>query len=287
MNLIKLTKNGLPVPGGFIIQTNALTRFMEDNGLQADQEQLERAIMNGTFSKELREELTASFYELRESYASVAVRSSSASEDLEGSSFAGQYETYLNIKTEEEFLGKVKECWASFFSARVSGYKEKMNNDTAEPLMGVVVQGLINSEVSGVIFSRNPVTHDDGELMISASYGLGEAIVSGSVTPDTFIVNKDTFQVEKEIGLKEMYIVSKDEGVTEKETSADMRNRFCLDDESVKELAMLTIKTEELYGYPVDLEFGFAEIGSICFRPDRLQRSRRIRKRQTKNGNLS
>lgn len=88
MNLIKLTKNGLPVPGGFIIQTNALTRFMEDNGLQADQEQLERAIMNGTFSKELREELTASFYELRESYASVAVRSSSASEDLEGASFA-------------------------------------------------------------------------------------------------------------------------------------------------------------------------------------------------------
>ena len=82
--------------------------------------------------------------------------------------------------------------------------------------MGVVVQGLINSEVSGVIFSRNPVTHDDGELMISASYGLGEAIVSGSVTPDTFIVNKDTFQIEKEIGLKEMYIVSKDEGVTEK-----------------------------------------------------------------------
>ncbi|MFA7746208.1 PEP/pyruvate-binding domain-containing protein, partial [Salinicoccus roseus] len=151
-----------------------------------------------------------------------AVRSSSASEDLEGASFAGQYETYLNIKTEEEFLGKVKECWASFFSARVSGYKEKMNNDTAEPLMGVVVQGLINSEVSGVIFSRNPVTHDDGELMISASYGLGEAIVSGSVTPDTFIVNKDTFQIEKEIGLKEMYIVSKDEGVTEKETSADM-----------------------------------------------------------------
>ncbi|MED1922608.1 PEP/pyruvate-binding domain-containing protein [Bacillus velezensis] len=259
MNLIKLTKNGLPVPGGFIIQTNALTRFMEDNGLQADQEQMERAIMNGTFSKELREELTASFYELRESYASVAVRSSSASEDLEGASFAGQYETYLNIKTEEEFLGKVKECWASFFSARVSGYKEKMNNDTAEQLMGVVVQGLINSEVSGVIFSRNPVTHDDGELMISASYGLGEAIVSGSVTPDTFIVNKDTFQIEKEIGLKEMYIVSKDEGVTEKETTADMRNRFCLDDESIKELAMLTIKTEELYGYPVDLEFGFAE----------------------------
>lgn len=153
----------------------------------------------------------------------------------------------------------MKECWASFFSARVSGYKEKMNNDTAEPLMGVVVQGLINSEVSGVIFSRNPVTHDDGELMISASYGLGEAIVSGSVTPDTFIVNKDTFQIEKEIGLKEMYIVSKDEGVTEKETTADMRNRFCLDDESIKELAMLTIKTEELYGYPVDLEFGFAE----------------------------
>ncbi|MCC9022339.1 PEP/pyruvate-binding domain-containing protein [Bacillus nakamurai] len=259
MNLIKLRKNGLPVPDGFVIQTNALTRFIEDNQLQGGDEQMGRAIMNGTFSKELKDELTASFYELRESYASAAVRSSSASEDLEGASFAGQYETYLNIKTEEEFLGKVKECWASFFSARVSRYKEKMQNDITEPLMGVVVQGLIESEVSGVIFSRNPLTHDDRELMISASYGLGEAIVSGSVTPDTYIVNKETFQIEKEIGLKEMFMFSQAEGVAEKETSTDMRSRFCLDDERVKELAELTKKTEALYGYPVDLEFGIAE----------------------------
>ena len=139
MNLIKLTKNGLPVPGGFIIQTNALTRFMEDNGLQADQEQMERAIMNGTFSKELREELTASFYELRESYASVAVRSSSASEDLEGASFAGQYETYLNIKTEEEFLGKVKECWASFFSARAATCRSSSPATARSPSLATAI----------------------------------------------------------------------------------------------------------------------------------------------------
>lgn len=99
MNLIKLTKHGLPVPDGFIIQTNALARFMEDNQLQETSENVEGGIISGTFSDELKDELTSSFYKLRESYRSVAVRSSSASEDLEGASFAGQYETYLNIKT--------------------------------------------------------------------------------------------------------------------------------------------------------------------------------------------
>ncbi|MDG0764790.1 PEP-utilizing enzyme [Bacillus halotolerans] len=258
MNLIKLTKHGLPVPDGFIIQTNALARFMEDNQLHDSSENIENAIIAGTFSDELKNELTSSFYELRESYRSVAVRSSSASEDLEGASFAGQYETYLNIKTEEEFLAKVKECWASFFSGRVSRYKKKMNNQIAEPLMGVVVQGLINSEISGVIFSQNPVTHDDKELLISASYGLGEAVVSGSVTPDTYIVHKASFQIQKEMGLKEIYMESAAEGIAEKETSEDMRSRFCLTDEQVIELAEITKKTEALYGYPVDLEFGIA-----------------------------
>ncbi|WP_367387050.1 PEP/pyruvate-binding domain-containing protein [Bacillus vallismortis] len=259
MNLIKLTKHGLPVPDGFIIQTNALTRFMEDNQLHETSENIENEIIGGTFSEELKHELTSSFYKLRESYRSVAVRSSSASEDLEGASFAGQYETYLNIKTEEEFLAKVKECWASFFSGRVSSYKKKMNNQIAEPLMGVVVQGLIDSDVSGVIFSRNPVTHDDRELLISASYGLGEAVVSGSVTPDTFIVNKSSFEIQKEIGAKEIYIESAAEGITERETSEDMRSRFCLTDEQVFELTEITKKTEDLYGYPVDLEFGIAD----------------------------
>ncbi|MCY8316035.1 PEP-utilizing enzyme [Bacillus vallismortis] len=259
MNLIKLTKHGLPVPDGFVIQTNALTRFMEDNHLHQTSESIEKEIIAGTFSDELKHELTNSFYKLRDSYRSVAVRSSSASEDLEGASFAGQYETYLNIKTEEEFLAKVKECWASFFSGRVSSYKKKMNNQIAEPLMGVVVQGLIDSDVSGVIFSRNPVTHDDRELLISASYGLGEAIVSGSVTPDTFIVNKSSFEIQKEIGAKEIYMESAAEGIAERATSKDMRSRFCLTDEQVSELAEITKKTEELYGYPVDIEFGIAD----------------------------
>lgn len=108
--------------------------------------------------------------------------------------------------------------------------------------MGIVVQGLIDSEMSGVIFSRNPVTHDDRELLISASYGLGEAVVSGSVTPDTFIVNKSSFEIQKEIGAKEIYMESAAEGIAEKETSEDMRSRFCLTDEQVIELAEITKK---------------------------------------------
>lgn len=142
-------------------------------------------------------ELLSSFQSLLKTYPSVAVRSSSVAEDLEGASFAGQYETYLNIKTNEEFLQAVKECWSSYFAARVTEYKEEMiENEEEMPLMAVVVQGLIHSDISGVIFSENPVSGKTNEVMMTASYGLGEAIVSGLVTPDTFIVNKETYSIE-------------------------------------------------------------------------------------------
>lgn len=153
-------------------------------------------------------ELLSSFQSLRKTYPSVAVRSSSVAEDLEGASFAGQYETYLNIKTNEEFLQAVKECWSSYFGVRVAEYKEEMDeNGEKMPLMAVVVQGLIQSDVSGVIFSENPITGKTNEIMLTASYGLGEAIVSGLVTPDTFIIDKETLSIEKSLGTKELQIV--------------------------------------------------------------------------------
>ncbi len=168
------------------------------------------------FLLQMEAELLSSFQSLRKTYPSVAVRSSSVAEDLEGASFAGQYETYLNIKTNEEFFQAVKECWSSYFAARVTEYKEEMNENEEEmPLMAVVVQGLIHSDVSGVIFSENPVSGKTNEMMLTASYGLGEAIVSGLVTPDTFIVDKETLSIEKSLGMKELQIVPYQEGVIE------------------------------------------------------------------------
>ena len=142
------------------------------------------------------------------------------------------------------------------FTERVEQYTQNMHANFDEVSMAVVVQGLIESEVSGVIFSQNPVTHNTKEMMINASYGLGEAIVSGLVTPDVYLVNKQTFKIEKEKGLKEVKIIPLVEGVEEIETTEDEQQRFCLTDEKIIELAEITKEVEALYQHPVDIEFG-------------------------------
>ncbi|MGB3785196.1 PEP/pyruvate-binding domain-containing protein [Priestia megaterium] len=256
LNLIKMKKENLPIPDGFVIQTEALKRYIEWNGINRQTDNIHERILQGEIPIEIESDLIEAFRNLKSSYTSVAVRSSSSAEDLEGASFAGQYETYLNVKSPEDFLNKVKACWASFFTERVEQYTQNMYADFDEISMAVVVQGLIESEVSGVIFSQNPVTHNTKEMMINASYGLGEAIVSGIVTPDVYLINKQTFEIEKEKGLKEVKIIPLDEGVEEIETTEDEQQRFCLTNETIIKLAEITKEVEALYQYPVDIEFG-------------------------------
>ncbi|MGE6630185.1 PEP/pyruvate-binding domain-containing protein [Bacillus sp. NPDC077027] len=260
VNLIKLNNSGLPVPDGFIITTSSFANFLTYNELHPNEENLVQKIKEGQFPQQMQEELLASLRTLIESYPSVAVRSSSVAEDLEGASFAGQYETYLNIKTDEEFLLRVKECWSSYFAARVNHYKEKMTEfEDSPPLMAVVVQGLIHSDVSGVIFSQHPVSGNTNQIMITASYGLGEAIVSGMVTPDTFIIDKHNFTIEKKLGTKEIQMVPHEEGVLKQPISTTLANQYCLHDEKLLEIAEITKQTEELYGHGIDLEFGISD----------------------------
>ncbi|WP_144483644.1 PEP/pyruvate-binding domain-containing protein [Bacillus safensis] len=260
LNLIKLNNHGLPVPDGFIIKTNSFASFLSYHNLQPAEQNLAQKIKEASFPSQMEAELLSSFQSLRKTYPSVAVRSSSVAEDLEGASFAGQYETYLNIKTNEEFLQAVKECWSSYFAARVTEYKEEMNENEEEmPLMAVVVQGLIHSDVSGVIFSENPVSGKTNEMMLTASYGLGEAIVSGLVTPDTFIVDKENFSIEKTLGAKELQIVPFQEGVMEQPVAEKLAGQFCLNDDQLKKITQITKQVEELYGHGVDIEFGIAD----------------------------
>ena len=259
VNLIKLNNHGLPVPDGFIIKTNSFASFLSYHSFHPTDQNLARKITEASFPSQMETELLSSFQSLLKTYPSVAVRSSSVSEDLEGASFAGQYETYLNIKTNEEFLQAVKECWASYFAARVTEYKKEMDENEEEmPLMAVVVQGLIHSDVSGVIFSENPVSGKTNEIMMTASYGLGEAIVSGLVTPDTFIVDKETFSIEKSLGTKELLIVPYQEGVIEQPVCKEMAGQFCLHDDQLEEITQITKQVEALYGHGVDIEFGIS-----------------------------
>lgn len=256
LNLIKMKRKNLPIPDGFVIQTEALKRYIEWNEINRQTDNIHERILHGEIPIEIETDLIEAFQNLKSSYTSVAVRSSSGAEDLEGASFAGQYETYLNVKSTEDFLSKVRACWASFFTERVEQYTQSMYADFDEISMAVVVQGLIQSEVSGVIFSQNPVNHNTKEIMINASYGLGEAIVSGLVTPDVYLVNKQTFEVEKEKGLKEVKIIPLVEGVEEIETTEAEQQRFCLTNEKIIELAEITKEVEALYQHPVDIEFG-------------------------------
>lgn len=256
LNLVKMKKRNLPIPDGFVIQMEALKRYMEWNQIDLKSSNIQKRILEGELPIEIENDLLEAFRDLKRTYTSVAVRSSSSAEDLDGASFAGQYETYLNIKSPEGFLSKVKACWASFFTERVEQYTKNMYADLNEVSMGIVVQGLIQSEISGVIFSQNPVTNNTEEVMVNASYGLGEAIVSGLVTPDIYLINKQTLKIEKEKGLKEIKIIPLVEGIQEVETTENEKHNFCLTDEKILELTQITKEVESLYQHPVDLEFG-------------------------------
>lgn len=255
LNLIKMKQQGLPVPDGFIVQPNTFRRFMEANEITLDDELLQEKMLHAKMPPDVESELLAAFETIKQAFNAVAVRSSSSAEDLENTSFAGQYETYLNVKTKEELIMKIKACWSSAFAERVRHYFKTMNIDLTDISMSVVVQGLVKSEVSGVIFSQNPVTDNASELMINASYGLGEAIVSGLVTPDAFLVNKTTYEAVKELGLKEMKILADDEGTKEVATAEAEQCRFCLTDSVIHQLTALTNQLEAFFGYPVDVEF--------------------------------
>ncbi|MFC7392180.1 PEP/pyruvate-binding domain-containing protein [Scopulibacillus cellulosilyticus] len=255
-NLSYMLNHGLSVPGGFVITMKAFNRCLEENHLDIHDKRLEEKLHDIKIPDDVAYVVKNDFEELLKIYNAAAVRSSSEAEDLEDASFAGQYETFLNITTVTELFKKLKACWASMFTEQVMKYLEKMSANPDQLAMGVVVQGLIHSDISGVMFSANPVTQNQKEVMINASYGLGEAIVSGIVTPDQFIVNKDTKEIQKEKGLKEIKILPLDEGIETLETTHEEQNRFSVTDSQVQELAEMAIKVEKLYGHSVDIEFG-------------------------------
>lgn len=259
-NLSILMSRRLPVPDGFVVTMDAMTRTLDANRLRLeDAQELYGKLKAVSIPDDVKREIKGRFDSLRESFGAVAVRSSSAAEDLEGASFAGQYETYLNVITFEDLLDKLRLCWASMFSEQVLAYLDQMDISVTDLSMGVVVQGLVRSDVSGVIFSANPITKNPLEVVINASYGLGEAVVSGMATPDLYIVDKKNGELKKERGLKEVKIIADVIGTRTVETTGEEQQRFCLTDDVVRELAGIARRVEEIYGHPVDVEFGIEE----------------------------
>ncbi|WP_071027187.1 phosphoenolpyruvate synthase [Peptoniphilus raoultii] len=286
-NLGELTSFGLPVPPGFCVTAEAykkfidyakldeVVRFLMDNlnvdnvdDLTEASKEIQKKIKEGEFYPELKEEIVSAYKEFSKEIGlkdpEVAVRSSATAEDLPDASFAGQQDTYLHISGEEELLKHIRDCFASLWTSRAIYYREKQEYNHFDVALSVVVQKMVNSEKSGVMFTANPVTSNVDEIMINASYGLGEAVVSGSVSPDEYVINKKSGEiVEKNIAAKETMVIKKKKGVgTEDVKVADYLgekavNKECLSKKELDKLVEMGKKVEKLYGSVQDTEWGF------------------------------
>jgi pyruvate,water dikinase len=275
-SLARLTRLGLPVPPGFIVTTDAYRRFIAVNGLDnaitdclADQslddmETLERhsariraAFSAGRIPAEIGEAVTQEYRSLAPS-AGVAVRSSATTEDLPDLSFAGQQDTFLNIIGEEQLAGAVVDCWSSLWTARAIGYRLRNAIPHEQAALAVVVQQMVASEVSGVLFTANPLTGLLSEAVIDATFGLGEALVSGQVEPDHFVVDSLSGQIRRALlGAKGTSTRPRAGGGVEsvqENTSA----RQTLTGEQIQRLVAAGRQVQEAHGAPQDIEWAFA-----------------------------
>lgn len=189
----------------------------------------------------------------------VAVRSSAVDEDSAGASFAGQHETYLNIVGAEGIVQAVARCWESARSERALEYRRQQGLSVERARLAVLVQQIIASDVSAVVFSANPVTGNRDEVMINASWGLGESLVGGNVTPDTFVVRKSDLAVtDRKIAEKQRMTVAVPGGTREVDVPRFLRWEASLNDDQAAEMAQLALSLEAMMGWAVDMECAYA-----------------------------
>ncbi|RLC32663.1 phosphoenolpyruvate synthase, partial [Candidatus Woesebacteria bacterium] len=230
----------------------------DPNQLNAASKQIERIILKGSVPKEVSQHIHAAYKKLsrRLTKSLVAVRSSATAEDLPTASFAGQQETYLNIKGEANLVETVKKCWASLFTARAIFYREENKILHDQVKISVIVQTMIQSEVSGVAFTIDPVTNDKSKIIIEAVWGLGEYIVKGLVVPDTYSVQKETFSIlSKKISDQSVQLVK--QGLKTKEIDVPKKKRDLqkISDKEITKLAIIADKLQKHYYFPQDIEW--------------------------------
>ncbi|AKG38989.1 MAG: phosphoenolpyruvate synthase [Infirmifilum sp.] len=283
-NLGEMIRAGIPVPPGFAVTAYAYKRFIEEKGIkdkiyeiirkhvpqgaakpedymEASQE-IRKLIESTPMPKDIEEEIRKAYRELSKRVGKteefVAVRSSATAEDLPDASFAGQQETYLNVKGEDDVVEKVRKCWSSLFTPRAIFYRESKGFEHERVLISVAVQKMVNSRSAGVMFTLHPVTGDRNKIVIEGHWGLGESVVSGKVTPDEWVVDKKSMQiVERNIVEKRVELVRdpKTGKNIEREIEPERRNAPSLTDEEVLRLAELAVKIEQHYGRPMDIEW--------------------------------
>ncbi|OPX62287.1 MULTISPECIES: phosphoenolpyruvate synthase [unclassified Methanoregula] len=274
-SLGEMASIGLPVPTAFVVTAQAFRRFLVETGLEKklfaaynnldveNNEALEKAaetakalVLKAKMPAKIRDEIKAAYRKMENGSMIVAVRSSATAEDLPDASFAGQQETYLNIRGEAALLEAVQKCWASLYGARAIYYRAKQGFDDHTVNIAVVVQQLVHSEKAGVMFTSHPITGEPLTI-IEGSWGLGEAVVSGSVSPDKYVFDQRSEKVvDTLVSNKKVEIVADgDKGTKLADVPADRQNKQVLSNEEVAKLAMYGKIAENHYGIPQDVEW--------------------------------
>ena len=271
-NLGEMTSAKINVPSGFVITADAYRDFLKVNGIDiliengikksVDDERklLNKAehfrgkIKSGKFPKRLENAIREKYFNLGNN-TSVAVRSSATVEDLPDASFAGQQETYLNVQGIENVLNAVRNCYASLWGNRAVSYRFHQGYNQTSVSIAVVIQEMIESEKSGVLFTVNPVNKKENEMQINASFGLGESVVSGRVTADSYIIDKSGNIIEVNIGSKETQIIYGDKETVEVSVNSDKRKTRALNDREILELMKCGLEIEKHYRMPMDIEW--------------------------------
>ncbi len=305
-NLAEIYNIGTPVPPGFVITAQAYDFFIKKAGLNEKikallekinyedtagldeiTKQIRGLIESSKLPKEMEEEIVEAYdvlgtegkeieteqanYLLKNSFKNifVAVRSSATTEDLVEASFAGQQETFVNVKGKEELLNSVKKCFASLFTPRATYYRNKKGFKHEKASLAVVIQKMVDSDKSGVIFSKDPSQNRE-DVIIEAVFGLGEGIVSGRITPDRYLISRKLEIIEKEIANKKIAMTRNAAGGPETvKLKEEISKRQVLKDSEIKKLADISLKLEEHYKKPQDIEFAIEnnEIYIVQTRP--------------------
>ena len=273
-NLGEMVNAGINVPEGFVVTSDAYRLFLKENNLVDTFEQILseagddegkltlaaeklRELIKNADMPECIANAVRDSYEKLGSSVRVAVRSSATAEDLPDASFAGQQETYLNVLGIEDVIDKIRDCYASLWGNRAVIYRNNQGYDQKSVALAVVIQKMIESEIAGVLFTVNPINGNENEMQINASYGLGESVVSGRVTADSFVCGKDGKVINTVIGEKATEIIySENSGTVEVPVDENRRKISSLDDELLKELCLAGANVEKYYNMPMDIEWG-------------------------------
>ncbi|MCX6705706.1 MAG: phosphoenolpyruvate synthase, partial [Candidatus Woesebacteria bacterium] len=276
-NLGEMISAGFPVPNGFVLTVHAYDLFLKENAIYtkvfellkgldvSDSDRLtdiakkiQTIIKNGAIPPELIKETVSAYKKLSGfmSYSLVAVRTSATAEDMPKTSFAGMGDTILNVKGEANLLEAVKRCWASLFTARSIFYRVENKIPHEKVKISVIIQKMVQSTVSGVIFSIDPVTNEKDKIVIESVWGLGEMIVQGSVTPDRYIVQKETFSIlSKEISDQSVQLIKEGTETKEREVPRKTRDKQKISDEEIVKLAKYADRLQKHYYFPQDTEW--------------------------------